>query len=136
MTVKWIPAVAVMVALSCGCETQHYMTDAKHPEIAIRMDGGVTYRGQFVDPEDLPGLLRKSGLTKTDTINIHYPDEMTDLRLPRKIMGILSRNGYTRPILVGDRQSYSAAGKTADERRQERRLQRQSQPGPRPIKYK
>ena len=117
----------VVVAVLClfgGCATEHYLTDARHPEVAITSDGGLTYRGRFIDPEDLPGLLKDSGLTKEDTINIHVPVEMTDYRMARKVMGILSRNGFTRPILLGDRQSSSAAGRTASQRRREEVLRR------------
>lgn len=121
---KALVSLACAAALFCGCETEHYMTDAKHPEVAITEDGGVTYRGKFVDPEDLPDLLKASGLRKTDTINIHCPDGFSDWRLQRKVMAILSRNGFTRPVLVGDRRAYSEAGKTADERRRERVKQR------------
>ena len=124
-----------------GCATEHYMTDAKHPEIHIKEDGGVTYRGRYVDPEDLPGLLKDSGLTKQDTINIHIPENLPDFRVPRKVMGILSQNGFTRPILVSDRKAYSEVGKTAEQRRQERAQQYRDQmkkvpPAQRTIRYK
>jgi len=119
--------LALIATLLCGCTTEHYMTDARHPEIALTVDGGVTYRGKFVDPEDLPGLLKDSGLGKHDTINIHCPEGMNDWRLQRKVMAILSRNGFTRPVLVGDRKAYSEAGKTADERRRERMRQQREQ---------
>ncbi|MGN0852737.1 MAG: hypothetical protein ACI4Q3_05105 [Kiritimatiellia bacterium] len=107
-----------------GCATEHYVSDAKHPEVAIAEDGSVTYRGRFVDPEDLPALLRRSGLTKEDTINIHCPDTLRDYRAPRRVMGILLNNGFPRHILVGDRRSFSEAGRTADERRRDRARQK------------
>ena len=105
--------LACMVLVAGGCATEHYVTDAKHPEIAIKADGSVTYRGHYVDPEDLPGLLRDSGLTRTDTINIHYPDEQTDFRTPSRVMTILLHNGFPRTVLVGDRKSYSHVGREA-----------------------
>ena len=131
----------VAALLMAGCATEHYMTDAKHPEIHIKEDGGVTYRGRYVDPEDLPGLLKDSGLTKQDTINIHIPENLPDFRVPRKVMGILSQNGFTRPILVSDRKAYSEVGKTAEQRRQERAQQYRDQmkkvpPAQRAIRYK
>ena len=133
-------AYALLALLLVGCATEHHVTDARHPEVAITADGGVTYRGKFVDPEDLPGLLKDSGLTKQDTINIHMPEDVKDMRLPRRVMAILSRNGFTRPILVSDRKSYTELGKTADERRLERRRQQQEQmklpPSKRTIRYK
>ena len=133
-------ALAALLLCAAGCATEHYETGVRHPEVAIAADGGVTYRGKFVDPEDLPGLLKDSGLTKQDTINIHVPEDLKDMRAPRRVMAILSRNGFTRPILVSDRKSYTELGKTADERRMERRRQQQEQmrlpPSKRTIRYK
>ena len=137
-----IKRVALAALLLCvvGCVTEHYETGARHPEVAMTADGVVTYRGKFVDPEDLPGLLKDSGLTKQDTIFIHIPEDLRDMRAPRRVMAILSRNGFTRPILVSDRKSYTELGKTADERRLERRRQQQEQmklpPSKRTIRYK
>ena len=71
LTIRCIACAALFL---CGCATERYVTDAKHPDIAITADGGVTFRGRFVEPEDLPGLLRDTGFTRSDTINIHYPD--------------------------------------------------------------
>ena len=103
--------LAGVLLLAGGCATEHYVTDAKHPEIAIKADGGVTYRGRYVDPEDLPGLLRDSGFTRADTINIYYPDGQADFRTPSRVMTILLHNGFPRTVLVGDRKSYSHAGR-------------------------
>lgn len=137
---RWTAVVALAALFACGCATEHYITDARHPEVAITADGGVTYRGEFVDPEDLPDLLKDSGLTRRDTINIHIPDDLRDMRMPRRVMGILSRNGFTRPILLTDRKSYTELGKTADERRVERirnqRRQMELPPEKRTIRYK
>ncbi len=133
-------ALAAMLLCAAGCATEHYEMGARNPEVAITPDGGVTYRGKFVDPEDLPGLLKDSGLTKQDTINIHIPEDLWDMRAPRRVMAILSRNGFTRPILLSDRKSYTELGKTADERRIERRRLQQEQmklpPSQRTIRYK
>ena len=103
--------LACMALCAGGCATERYVTDARHPEIAIKADGGVTYRERFVDPEDIPGLLKDSGFTRNDTINIYYPDNLTDFRMPRRVMTILRREGFPRAILVGDRKSYSHAGR-------------------------
>ena len=133
-------ALAALLACAAGCATEHYETSARHPEVAITSDGGVTYRGKFVDPEDLPGILRDSGLTKRDTINIRFPDDIQDMRAPRRVMAILARNGFTRPILISERKSYVELGKSADERRRERLRQQQEQmrlpPARRTIRYK
>lgn len=133
-------ALAAFAALLCGCATERYVTDARHPEIAITEAGGVTYRGEFVDIEDLPGLLRDSGLGRRDTINIHVPDNLRDMRLPRRVMGVLSRNGFTRPMLVSDRKSYTNVGTAPDPRRrpqyQPSPVQVDRPPARRPIRYK
>ena len=133
-------ALAALLLCAAGCATEHYEMGARNPEVAIAADGGVTYRGKFVDPEDLPGLLKDSGLTKQDTIFIHIPEDLRDMRAPRRVMAIISRNGFTRPILVSDRKSYTELGKTADERRLDRARQRQEQmklpPSKRTIRYK
>ena len=135
-----LSACALFALFLVGCATEHHITDARHPEVAITADGGVTYRGKSVDPEDLPGLLKDSGLTKQDTIFIHIPEDLRDMRAPRRVMAILSRNGFTRPILISDRKSYTELGKTADERRMEQRRQQQEQmrlpPSKRTIRYK
>ena len=140
MNVKlFIPALAAAL-LFCGCETEHYMLDKRHPEIGLTADGGVTYRGKFVDPESLPRLLRDSGLDKDDTIYIHSPAEGRDWKLERKVMAILSRNGYPRPIIVEDQKASSTVGRTAEERRRDERRAREAQrrgPDGKPvIRYK
>ena len=112
--------LAVAALLAGGRTIELYGTSAHHPEIALKEDGGVTYRGKYVDPEDLPGLLKASGFDRHDTINIYCPEAMPDLRLQRRVMGILLREGFTRPILVGERKAYSELGRTAEERRRER----------------
>ena len=132
-------ACAMFALLLAGCATEHHITDARHPEVAITPLGSVTYRGKFVDPKDLPGLLKDSGLTKRDTINIHVPEDLQDMRVPRRVMAILARNGFTRPILLTDRKSYATVGATADERRREQRRLQQEQmalpPSRRTIRY-
>ena len=119
-TTLTLGGLAVAALLAGGCATEHYVTDARHPEIALKEDGGVTYRGKYVDPEDLPGILKASGFDRHDTINIYCPEAMPNLRLQRRVMGILLREGFTRPILVGERKAYSELGRTAEERRRAR----------------
>ena len=119
-TMLTLGGLAAAALLAGGCATERHVTDARHPEIALKEDGGVTYRGKYVDPEDLPGLLKDAGFDRHDTINIYCPEAMPDLRLQRRVMGILLRGGLTRQILVGERKAYSEVGRTAEERRRER----------------
>lgn len=135
MKIIHLPLIA-LATFACGCATEHYITDAKHPEIAIKEDGGVTYRGRYVEPEDLPGLLKRSGLTREDTINIHYPDTQTDFRTPSRVMTILLRNGFPRTVLVGDRKSYSHAGAERKNPPAHRQMETPSERKPPRIRYK
>lgn len=129
--------------LLCGCASEYYISDAKHPEVVITEAGGVTFRGRFVEPEDLPGLLRGASFSRRDPIYIGAPDDMADWRLKRKVMAILTRGGYTRPILVGAEHSFSQVGRTAQQRREDaarerqRRLEEQrDRGGRRKVRYK
>ncbi len=124
--------LACMALFLGGCATERHITDARHPDISIKADGGVTYRDRYVDPEDLPDLLRDSGFTREDTINIHYPDGQSDFRTPSRVMTILLHNGFPRSVLVGDRKSYSHVG-----REESKPVRRQMEPAPKPrIRYK
>ena len=129
--------------LFSGCASEYYISDAKHPEVVITAAGGVTFRGRFVEPEDLPGLLRGASFSRKDPIYIGAPDDMADWRLKRTVMAILTRGGYTRPILVGAERSFSEVGRTAQQRREDaarerqRRLEEQrDRSGRRKVRYK
>lgn len=110
---RLIPVYVGFLVLFCGCATQQFVTDARNPEIAIKEDGSVTYRNRFVEPDELPDLLARSGLTRKDTIHIRYPDAMKDLRTPSQVVTILMRAGYPRTVLVGERTSSSHVGRDA-----------------------
>ena len=120
-------AAALLVG---GCAHEQFVTDAQHPEIAVSETGLVTYRGRVVDAEDLPGLLKDSGLTRQDTIHIHIPSGTTDFRMPYHVMGILVKNGFTRPVFVEDRKSSSTVTPKKPQ------PARTEPPARRPIRYK
>ena len=121
---------AVLALLAGGCAHEQFVTDAQHPEIAVSETGIVTYRGRSVEAEDLPGLLKDSGLTRKDTIHIHIPSGTTDFRVPYYVMGILVKNGFTRPVFVEDRKSSSTVTSKKPQ------PARASPPARRPIRYK
>ena len=126
-------ALVFSVALTLfvgGCAHEQFVTDARHPEVAVSETGIVTYRGRPVEAEDLPGLLKDSGLTRQDTIHIRIPSGTTDFRVPYYVMGLLVQNGFTRPVFVEDRKSSSTV--TA-KKPQPARVQ---PPARRPIRYK
>ena len=100
-------AIAALVTFADGCTHEQFITDARNPEIAISELGTVTYRGRIVEAEDLPDLLKDSGLASQDTIHIHIPSGLKDYRMPYHVMGQLVKNGFRRPVLVEDRRSFS-----------------------------
>ena len=108
-------AMAALAAIAGGCTHERFITDARNPEIAVSELGTVTYRGRIVEAEDLPDLLKDSGLTPQDTIHIHIPSGLKDYRMAYHVMGQLVKNGFRRPVLVEDRRSSSTitSGKKA-----------------------
>ena len=104
-------AAALALLLAAGCEHERVLTDAGHPEIEITEQGGVKWRGKMVDADALPGLLREAGFSGKDTINIRVPDDLKDFRMSYYVMRRLGENGFSRPILVTERRSYSETAK-------------------------
>ena len=115
---RFAAQTALAVLLLSGCASEQFIVDAAHPEIAVDESGRVAYRGESVNPDDLPDLLRESGLTRSDTIFIHIPHGLKDYRTAYYVMGTLARNGFSRPILVEDRKATSEVSKPRDNRRQ------------------
>ena len=124
-------AVIAFAILAGGCTHEQFITDARNPEIAVSEMGNVTYRGRIVEAEELPDLLKDSGLTPQDTIHIRIPNGLKDYRMAYHVMGQLVKNGFRRPVLVEDRQSSSTitSGKKAPP-------VRGAPPARRPIRYK
>ena len=123
-------SAAAIAILSGGCAHEQFITDAQHPEVAVSETGTVTYRGRIVEAEELPDMLKDSGLTKQDTIHIHIPSGLTDYRMAYHVMGQLVKNGFTRPVLVEDRKSTSSVKPKAPP------PIRAAPPVRRPIRYK
>ena len=96
-----------MVLLVTGCTHEKYLVDAKHPEVEYTEDGSLTWHGRFLEPEELPRLLEKSGVDHKSQIDIRVPDRMHSLKEPRLLLFILRRAGYTRGVLVTEKKAYS-----------------------------
>lgn len=97
----------VFAILAGGCAHERFMTDAQHPEISVDEYGTVMYREKVVRPEELPALLKDSGMTGKDTVHIHIPSGLKDYRVPYYVIGQLVQNGFRRPVLVEDRKASS-----------------------------
>ena len=96
-----------VAAVFSGCTHTAYVSDSKHPEVEFSEDGGLLWRGRFVDLEELPELLEESGVSRKSQIDIRVPDRMRSLKAPRRLLFILRRAGYTRGVLVTKKKAYS-----------------------------
>lgn len=99
--------LSAFAAFVIGCTHERHITDSRHPEIAVSAYGDVSWRGNKCLPEDLPGLLESSDFPKTSTVNIRIDEKLEDMRVPRRIMGLLAQNGYRRSVLQKERKAYS-----------------------------
>ena len=99
--------VVLAMLLAGGCAHETYLVDSKHPEVEYTEDGSFKWHGRFIEPEELPRLLEKSGVAHTSQIDIRVPKGMRSLREPRLLLFILRRAGYTRGVLVTEKKAYS-----------------------------
>ena len=100
--------VWTMVAmLLAGCAHEIYISDAKHPEVAYTEAGELKWHDRFIEPEELPGLLEKSGVDHKSQIDIRVPERIRSLKGPRVLLFLLRRAGYTRGVLVTEKRAYS-----------------------------
>ena len=94
-------------AILAGCMHEKYLVDSKHPEVEYTEDGSLKWHGRFIEPEELPRLLEKSGVDHKSQIDIRVPQGMRSLREPRLLLFVLRRAGYTRGVLVTEKKAYS-----------------------------
>ena len=114
-------AVLLVLLMAAGCAHERVITDVAHPEIEITASNGVKWRGEFVDADDVPGLVRDAGFTRRDTINIRVPSDIKDYRMAYYVMRRLVENGFSRPILVKEKRSYSETVSPKDNKRRKTR---------------
>ena len=102
-----LAVVAMAVLLAGGCAHETYLVDSKHPEVEYTEDGSLKWHGRFIEPEELPRLLERSGVDHKSQIDIRVPDRMHSLKGPRLLLFVLRRAGYTRGVLVTEKKAYS-----------------------------
>ena len=112
--------VAMAVLLAAGCTHEKYLVDAKHPEVEYTEDGSLKWHGRFIEPEELPRLLEKSGVDHKSQIDIRVPPRMRSLKEPRLLLFVLRRAGYTRGVLVTEKKAYSHSSAPPPKRTLER----------------
>ena len=100
---------ALAAVLFSGCAHTSYIADSKNPEVEFSEDGGLMWRGRFIELGELPELLEDAGVDKKSQIDIRVPDRMHSLKAPRVLLFILRRAGYTRGVLVTKKKAYSSS---------------------------
>ena len=121
---------AIAAALFAGCTHETYIVDSKHPEVEYNENGDLMWHKRFIQPEELPRLLEKSGVSHKSQIDIRVPERIHSLKGPRGLLFILRRAGYTRGVLVTEKRAYSKASTPPPP------SPRQASPQPRRIRYK
>ena len=97
MRISVLYAVFASMAISfCGCTHTTYIADSKNPEVEFSEDGGLMWRGRFIELEELPELLEDADVDKKSQIDIRVPERIRSLKAPRVLLFILRRAGYTR----------------------------------------
>lgn len=129
-------ALSAAFVLLSGCAHTTYISDSKHPEVEFTEDGGLLWRGKFIELHELPELLEDSGVSKKSQIDIRVSERMRSLKAPRALLFILRRAGYTRGVLVTKKKAYSESS-SKPSKMPMRPPQQQVQPQPRmKIRYK
>ena len=100
---------ALVAILFSGCTHTTYIADSKNPEVEFSEDGGLMWRGRFIELEELPELLEDAGVDKKSQIDIRVSERMRSLKAPRTLLFILRRAGYTRGVLVTKKKAYSSS---------------------------
>ena len=118
------------VAFLAGCAHETYFSDSKHPEVEYSENGDLKWHGRFIEPEELPRLLEKSGVDRKSQIDIRVPQRIQSLKGPRQLLFLLRRAGYTRGVLVTEKHAFSSAPEPAQKPAPVARPQRKA------IRYK
>ena len=126
-------ALTMAFVVFSGCTHTTYVADAKHPEVEFAEDGGLMWRGRFIELHELPELLEDSGVSRKSQIDIRVSERMRSLKAPRALLFILRRAGYTRGVLVTKKKAYSEASAQTQTPPRQQQAQPQQR---RKIRYK
>lgn len=105
-------AVAVLLVsalMAGGCASEKFVSDSKNPEVAFSSDGGLMWRGEFIEPDELPYLLKKTKVNPKSQIDIRIPQDFSNPKAARSLLFLLRRAGYTRAVLVTEKKAYSGS---------------------------
>lgn len=131
MVLKSLAVLAAALALAAGCTHERYISDSKHPEVEYTELGDLKWHNRFIQPEELPHILERSGVDRRSQIDIRVPERIRSLKGPRQLLFILRRAGYTRGVLVTEKRAYSKASSPPP-----KPVDRQPAPQQRRIRYK
>jgi branched-subunit amino acid transport protein AzlD len=99
--------ILYMALLTCGCASRPPIEfDAENPVLRVSRLG-VLFGERFVEPAEVPAILKDYDIPHDRVIHIRLDAEVKDLRPARALMAHLRRTGYTRPVLVTKRHAES-----------------------------
>ena len=101
-------SIAAFAAIA-GCSHTAYVASSKNPEVEFTEDGGLTWRGRFIELNELPDILDDAGVSRKSQIDIRVSERMRSLKAPRALLFILRKAGYTRGVLVTKKQARSSS---------------------------
>ena len=101
-------SMAALAAVA-GCSHTSYVASSKNPEVEFTEDGGLTWRGRFIELDELPEILEDAGVSRKSQIDIRVSERMHSLKAPRALLFILRKAGYTRGVLVTKKQARSSS---------------------------
>jgi hypothetical protein len=104
---KMIVVASLAALLAAGCASEKFVADSKNPEVAFSSDGGLMWRGRFIEPHELPRLLEKTEVDPKSQIDIRVPRDFNNPKAARRLLFMLRRAGYTRAVLVTEKKAYS-----------------------------
>ena len=93
--------VVYMLLLNCcGCASSRTLElDANHPAVSVTT-AGVKFGDEPVKPEEVAEILEDHDVPHDRVIHILLDPNVKNLMPARTLMGLLSRAGYTRSVLV------------------------------------
>ena len=95
-----LASVCAAVLFCAGCATHRTLElDAQHPAVSVTAVG-FKFGDELVGAEEIAEILEDYDVPHDRVIHILLEPEVRDLRPARMLMALLSRAGYTRPVLV------------------------------------
>lgn len=108
-TIRLLAVFCMCVVITCGCTTGGTLVlDPGNPAVTVSHDG-IRFGDRKVDAREVAEILDDYSVPRNRTIHIRIDRSVKNLSGARFLMGCLAKAGYTRSILVTERQARSMA---------------------------